>query len=109
MAPNISKIDPDCYPNLGASPWFFRDEVLRMPFHPHSLSLLQSDRSHPSFEQVQQGSEFGALNLVKAPFQELRFERLQGILALILSGSGRFGSVQTEGLCCDCTALTPAG
>ena len=44
MAPNISKIDPDCYPNLGASPWYFRDEVLRMPFHPHSLSLPQSDR-----------------------------------------------------------------
>jgi hypothetical protein len=47
MAPNISKIDPDCYPNLGASPWYFRDEVLRMPFHPHSLSLLQSDRLIP--------------------------------------------------------------
>ncbi|MEA2544453.1 MAG: hypothetical protein QOH35_5819, partial [Acidobacteriaceae bacterium] len=49
MAPNISKIDPDCYPNLGASPWYFRDEVLRMPFHPHSLSLLQSDRLIPVF------------------------------------------------------------
>jgi hypothetical protein len=47
MAPNISKIDPDCYPDLGASPWYFRDEVLRMPFHPHSLSLLQSDRLIP--------------------------------------------------------------
>jgi hypothetical protein len=49
MAPNISKIDPDRYPNLGASPWYFRDEVLRMPFHPHSLSLLQSDRLIPVF------------------------------------------------------------
>jgi hypothetical protein len=49
MAPDISKIDPDRYPNLGASPWYFRDEVLRMPFHPHSLSVLQSDRLIPVF------------------------------------------------------------
>jgi hypothetical protein len=58
MAPNISKIDPDCYPNLGASPWYFRDEVLRMPFHPHSLSLSRATVSSQFSETSGAPSEF---------------------------------------------------
>jgi hypothetical protein len=41
MAPDIPKIDPDRSPDPGASAWYFRDEVLRMLFHPHSLSLFR--------------------------------------------------------------------
>src|ERR1700743_400477 len=44
MAPDIPKVDADRDPDLRAAPWYFRDEVLRMLLHPHSLSLLQSDR-----------------------------------------------------------------
>jgi hypothetical protein len=39
MAPDIPKIDPDRRPDPGAPAWYFRDEVLRMLFHLHSLSL----------------------------------------------------------------------
>jgi hypothetical protein len=42
MAPDIPKVDADCYPNLRAGPWYFRDEVLRMLFHPLSHSLLRA-------------------------------------------------------------------
>jgi len=49
MAPDIPQVDADRYPNLRASTGCFRDEVLRMLFHPLSLSLLQSDRLIPVF------------------------------------------------------------
>jgi hypothetical protein len=39
MTPNIPKIDPDRHLDLGAAAWCFRDEVLRLLLHPHSLSL----------------------------------------------------------------------
>jgi hypothetical protein len=42
MSLDIPKVDADRYPNLGASPRYFRDAVLRMPFHPHSLSLFST-------------------------------------------------------------------
>jgi hypothetical protein len=31
--PLFSKIDPDCHPDLGASEWYFRDEVPHRLFH----------------------------------------------------------------------------
>ena len=37
----ITKIDPDRRPDPRASAWYFRDEVLRMLFHAHSLSLFR--------------------------------------------------------------------
>jgi hypothetical protein len=41
MAPDIPKIDPDHRPDLGASAWYFRYEVLHMLFHAHSHSLFR--------------------------------------------------------------------
>jgi hypothetical protein len=39
MTPDIAKIDPDRDFDLDSSAWCFRDEVLRLLLHPHSLSL----------------------------------------------------------------------
>ena len=48
------KIDPDRRPDPGASAWYFRDEVLRMLFHPHSLSLFRKTfSSHLSDTSVE--------------------------------------------------------
>jgi hypothetical protein len=33
MAPDVPKIDPDRHPDLGASEWYFRDEVPHRLFH----------------------------------------------------------------------------
>ena len=49
MAPDIPKVDANRNLDLREAPGYFRDEVLRMLFHPLSLSLLQSDRPHTSF------------------------------------------------------------
>jgi hypothetical protein len=45
MAPNISKIDPDRDPNLGASPWYSA-MVPRMPF----IRLVSLPRATVSFQ-----------------------------------------------------------
>jgi hypothetical protein len=53
MAPDIPKIDPDRRPDPGASAWYFRDEVLRILFHAHSLSLPKTFSSHFAETQIQ--------------------------------------------------------
>jgi hypothetical protein len=52
MTPDISKIDPDGHLNLGASAWCFRDEVLRLLLHPHSLCLSRATVLIPLFGKL---------------------------------------------------------
>ena len=52
MTPDIPKIDPDRHLDLGAAAWCFRDEVLRLLLHPHSLSLSRVTVLIPFFGKL---------------------------------------------------------
>ncbi|MGC1298908.1 MAG: hypothetical protein WA869_28120 [Alloacidobacterium sp.] len=42
MAPEIPNIDLDRHLDPGVAAWYFRNEVLRRFFHPHSVALLSA-------------------------------------------------------------------